>query len=323
MLLSERRELLFGTNVRVRTPLLVPSFSSRVREIEKPFRASEELIDGPFLISAFDIRKGYINTPYDFSEPVFLDSGGYEISKDADLSDVGDENASPIDWTESDHSSVLAEWTSNVPTVIITYDHPTIRIPIPEQIEKGKRLHLPSQNSLREILLKPETRDQNFLPIESVKTNIRDLAPFGAIGVTEKEIGNSIFDRMLNIAKLRHALTTIGLNTPIHVFGSLDSTTTFFYFAAGADIFDGLTWLRYAFKNGRTYYRQDFGVTEFGIKQKSPRVEALCWSRNYQYITEMQLAMRRFLGTRNYAEFGDHAERIKDAVKNVEEEIGS
>ena len=301
-----------------------PSLISR--EIEKPFRASEELIDGPFLISAFDIRKGYIKHSRTTSlEPVFLDSGGSKKFRKT-LTSVrtwGSGDRSPIDWTESDHSSVLAEWTSNVPTVIITYDHPTIRIPIPEQIEKGKRLHLPSQNSLREILLKPETRDQNFLPIESVKTNIRDLAPFGAIGVTEKEIGNSIFDRMLNIAKLRHALTTIGLNTPIHVFGSLDSTTTFFYFAAGADIFDGLTWLRYAFKNGRTYYRQDFGVTEFGIKQKASRVEALCWSRNYQYITEMQLAMRRFLGTRNYAEFGDHAERIKDAVKNVEEEIGS
>ncbi len=49
---------------------------------------------------------------------------------------------------------------------------------------------------------------------------------------------------MQNIAKLRKALDKAGLNIPLHVFGSLDTVTTPLYFLAGADIFDGLTWLR-------------------------------------------------------------------------------
>jgi hypothetical protein len=321
--LSERRELAFGPSIRTRTPLLVPSFSSKVREIDKPFRASEEFLDGPFLISAFDLKFGYISRPYDFSGPIFLDSGGYEISRDSDLSDVDYRDGNSKDWKESDHEAVLSNWSSEVPTVIISYDHPRVRIPIREQVERAMALKLPRENSLREILLKPETKEQEFLNIERIQLHVRDLATFGAIGVTEKEVGNSIFDRMLNIARLRRALTKVGITVPIHVFGSLDSTTTLFYFVAGADVFDGLTWLRYAFKDGRTYYRQDFGVAEFGVNPKAPAVEALCWPRNYQYMTEMQGGMRRFLSSRDYADLGRHGDKVRDAINNVEEELGA
>ena len=55
---------------------------------------------------------------------------------------------------------------------------------------------------------------------------------------------------MKNIAQIRRALDGVGLDTPLHVFGSLDTVTTPMYFMAGADIFDGLTWLRFAFYNG-------------------------------------------------------------------------
>ena len=318
--LSERRELMFKRGTTVRTPLLVPSFSSRIRDIEKIFRASEEIIDGPFLISAYDVKNKKINPPFDFSGPVFLDSGGYEVSRDSDLSDVGDENSNPEDWPESDYNSVVSAWTVEFPTVFISYDHPKIRLPIPEQIDRAKKFVMPDGDSMREILLKPE-KGQKFLPIENIEEHVRDLAGFGAIGVTEKEVGNSIFQRMLNIATLRRALARVGIDVPLHVFGSLDTVTTLFYFVAGADVFDGLTWLRYAFKDGRTYYRQDFGTVELGIDTKAPKIEALCWSRNYQYMKELQRGMRRFLDNRDFGEFGDHGDRIRAALQNVHEEL--
>jgi hypothetical protein len=126
---------------------------------------------------------------------------------------------------------------------------------------------------------------------------------------------------MVNIARLRMGLRRIGLETPIHVFGSLDTITTLFYFVAGADIFDGLTWLRYAFKNGQTVYRQDFGIRELGISTKAPKVEALCWSKNYGYIREMELEMRRFLGGYDFGEFQFNGDLIKNAYRSVEEEV--
>ena len=319
--LAERRELKFPNGESLRTPLVVPSFSSRVADIQKIFRASVEFLDGPFLISAFDIANGHLLPPFDFAGAVFLDSGGYEIGPDSDLSDVSsDPTGEPSDWTADQHRTVIDSWSTNVPTVIITYDHPLVRIPIAEQILRGKNLELPP-GAARELLIKPETRDQKFIDIESIAPHVRHMHPFQAIGVTEKEIGNSVFERMLNIARLRLELKRSNLQTPIHVFGSLDTITTLFYFVSGADIFDGLTWLRYAFKDGRTIYRQDYGITEFGIVTKSPKVEALCWSKNHSYIKEMELEMRRFLNARDFGSFKYHEVPLKAAFESVEEEV--
>src|SRR6478672_6870485 len=88
--LAGKREINFGASRTIKTPLLVPSFSSRVPDIEKPFRASEQFIDGPILISAYDVKHGLLLPPYEFGSAIFLDSGGYEISRITDLSDVGD-----------------------------------------------------------------------------------------------------------------------------------------------------------------------------------------------------------------------------------------
>jgi hypothetical protein len=320
--LSARRDLQFPNGVSLRTPLIVPSFSSRVDEVEKPFKASQEFLDGAFLVSAFDIAKGLIGPPFDFAEAVFLDSGGYEIGPGSDLSDVSSgPRVTPPEWTTEQHQEVVSNWTVPVPTIVITYDHPKIRVPVAEQILRGKALSLPNENCLRELLIKPETPYQNFVKLDSIVANVRDLFPFRVVGVTEKEIGNSVLDRMVNIARIRLALNNVGLNIPIHIFGSLDSITTLYYFVAGADIFDGLTWLRYAFKDGHTIYRQDYGISDLGITTKAPKVDALCWSKNHQYMREMELEMRRFLNAHDFGAFRFHGPQLKAAFESVQEEL--
>jgi hypothetical protein len=303
--------------------MLVPSFSSRVPKIEKILRASEAFIEGPFLISAYDVKHGHILPPYDFGSVVFLDSGGYEVARDRDLSDVGDENDVRRIWSEPEHAAVLAEWNPAVPSLIISFDHPKLRHKIGDQISHAKQLKIPRDDMAREILIKPETVDQDFIQMEPLLASVRDLTGFDAIGVTEKEIGNAVWDRMLNIARLRVALNKVDLRIPIHVFGSLDTTTTLFYFVAGADIFDGLTWVRYAFKDGQTLYRQAFGILEFGIGTASPKVEAQCWANNYNYMKEMELTeMKRFLKDHDFAVFKHHGSALKAAYDNVREELG-
>ena len=319
--LAERRELKFTSGESLRTPLLVPSFSSRIADVEKPLSASREFIDGPFLISAYDIARGHLDGPFDFAGAVFLDSGGYEVGPGSDLSDVSSvPSGEPEDWSAEQHSAVLAAWSANVPTVVISYDHPHIRIPVSEQISRCRKLALPP-NAARELLLKPETNRQNFIQMDAVAAKVQHLHHFQAVGVTEKEIGNSVLDRMRNIARLRRELKRVHLDLPIHVFGSLDTVTTLFYFIAGADIFDGLTWLRYAFSEGHTIYRQDYGISAFGVDTKTPKVEALCWSKNYSYLCEMQLEMRRFLINHDFNAFKYHKELLKAAFENVIEEV--
>jgi hypothetical protein len=80
--LAGRRSLrLNGVEIE-RTPLLVPSFSSKgFPEIKEIVGYSSELIEGPILVSAYDLHYGCIEGPFDFASLIFLDSGGYEASK--------------------------------------------------------------------------------------------------------------------------------------------------------------------------------------------------------------------------------------------------
>lgn len=321
--LAEKREVKFGKKLTISTPMLVPSFSSRVPEIEKPFRASEQFIDGPILISAYDVKHGLLSPPYDFGSAIFLDSGGYETSRITDLSDVGDQPPTQLAWPEEAHAALIADWSPKVPSAVISYDHPSRRYSLEEQIHRAKSMKLSREDIVREILLKPETADQNFVQVDNVLESIRELAPFSILGVTEKEVGNSVLERMVHIAQLRRALTKVGLNTPIHVFGSLDTVTTLFYFVAGADIFDGLTWLRYAFKDGRTLYRQDFGISDLGISTKAYKVDALCWSRNYTYMADMELEMKCFPTSHDFQVFKHHSELLKRACESIEAALGA
>ena len=321
MLAGKRSLHLNGSEVE-RTPLLVPSFSSKgFPEVGQIVKYSAELIEGPALISAYDLHYKEIAQPLTFASLLFLDSGGYEASKDLDLSDLGDKRHRPKGWTRDDHEAVLATWQSQVPTVLISYDHPRERLPIAQQIDRARNMAPGRTDVLREILLKPETDDQRYLSIERIQQHIHSLAGFDIIGVTEKEVGSSLLDRMKNLGRLRIALSKAGLNTPIHVFGSLDTVTTPMYFLAGADIFDGLTWLRFAYQDGRTVYKQNFGAT-VGLSIKAHVLDGICWNHNYRYLQELQLEMRRFLNTADYKSFRFNGELFRNGVESAIEAIG-
>lgn len=221
------------------------------------------------------------------------------------------------------HEAQLATWRPNVPSVLISYDHPKERLQIKAQIERAKAMAPGREGFLREILLKPETANQTLLQMHDIIKNIYGLADFDVIGVTEKEVGNSIFDRMKNIAELRRALDKAGLETPIHVFGSLDTVTTPMYFLAGADIFDGLTWLRFAFHEGKTVYKQNYGALKFGVATKAHVIDARCWNDNYYYMKEMELEMRRYLSGNDFSVFRYHADLFRTSLQSVIEAVGA
>jgi hypothetical protein len=321
--LARRRALRLNGKEIERTPLLVPSFSSKgFPEIRKIIEYSSEIIEGPMLVSAYDLHYGMIETPFDFASLLFLDSGGYEASKDAELSDFGDKDHIPRCWSQEMHEAALANWKPSVPSVIISYDHPKAKLSIKEQVARAEAMAKSRSDVIREILLKPETEAQTLLQIDSVIANIHRLAGFDAIGVTEKEIGNSVFSRMQNIAKLRIALDKAGIDVPLHVFGSLDTVTTPLYFLAGADIFDGLTWLRFAFHQGQTLYKQNYGALHLGVRTTAHVIDGRCWNNNYYYITELELQMRRFLNNADFGSFTYHAQEFRAALESVMEAVG-
>jgi hypothetical protein len=323
--LAAKRSISLNGQEIDRTPLLVPSFSSKgFPDISKIVSANSELISGPILVSAYDLHYGKIQPPFDFASLIFLDSGGYEAAKDhqfSDLSDTHEVEHSPEPWTPEWHSGVLAQWSSQVPTVFISYDHPRERVNFQEQVARAKTLFAGQPNIMRELLIKPSSPTQEYLHIPEIIDQMHSLAGFPVIGVTEKEIGGSIFERMKNIALLRKALTAVGLDKPIHVFGSLDTITTLLYFVSGADIFDGLTWLRFAYYEGHTVYRQSYGALRLPVKTRSKSVDPNCWNTNLGYLKEMEIDMRRFLSSHDFSSFTFHGDLIKRTYDAMIEEV--
>lgn len=323
-MLAKRRSLLLDGREIERTPLLIPSFSSKgFPDVDKIIKYSSELIDGVMLVSAYDLHYAKVLPPFDFPSLIFLDSGGYEASKDTELSDLGDKEHIPKPWSQEMHEGQLAAWKPSVPSVLISYDHPKERLPIKDQIERAKSMAQGRPNFLHEILLKPETVGQALLQVPDIIKNVHGLADFNVIGVTEKEIGNSIFDRMKNIALIRRAMDKAGLDIPIHIFGSLDTVTTPMYFLAGADIFDGLTWLRFAFHEGYTVYKHNYGALRLGVATKAHVIDGRCWNNNYYYMRDMELEMRRYLNGNDFSAFKYHGPLFRTALENVVEALGA
>ena len=320
-MLVKRREVRVGEHT-VRTPLLLPSFSSKgFPKVQKILDTMSEYISDELLVSAYDIHHGSINTDLDFSSMIFVDSGGYEASKDHELSEIYEGDYKPKPWTLDQYQAVIENWSFNSPTVFVSFDHPDLRLSIADQISRGVAMRIPATNAARSILFKPTTANSKRLPINEIVENLSKTNDFSIIGVTEKELGKSIIDRMNNIARIRNSLDGIGFDTPIHVFGSLDTLSTYLYFLSGADIFDGLTWLRYAFFEGDTIYKHSYGVLDLPITTNSDIVEGRCWTNNYQYMQEMRLNMSKFAKDGDYIHFGKHRKMIQSAHESMVAEL--
>lgn len=309
-----RRYLRVGASLKFETPILYPSFSSKgFLSVDNIFKSAQQFITDEVLVSAYDLYYGNIKDPeFGFSTLVCVDSGGYEVSKDSELSEVYSQHEySPPEWRQEFYEEVISEWDSDTPTIFVSFDHPKHRCDLESQIERAKALQLPNENSGRILLIKPERIDNKLVPVGKIESCAHLFGEFSAIGVTEKEIGSNFKDRMKNIRRIRNELDKHFEGMPIHVFGSLDTFSCYLYFVAGADIFDGLTWLRYAFYNGSTLYRQQFGALNMPSSKSAKHIEQYCAYHNYSEMAYMKEAMERFRTDGNYAHFKPHQETIK------------
>jgi len=317
-MLSDIREIKANGVVVERTPLLVPSFSSKgFWDIRKVYQTIQSLIDRPILVSAYDIFYKNLDCPTDPTGLLFLDSGGYEASKDGDLSDYGDYSYQTQSWSQEKLHLILGSWGCPEPTVFISYDHPSHRISLADQISQAQDFLPTNSLSVREILLKPEDTQQRFLAMESVLEAADQLATFDLIGVTEKELGRTTAERMRNIAALRSKLASLGANTPIHIFGSLDTFNTILYFLSGADVFDGLTWLRFSFCEGQTVYKGIHASMRYGLDTHIDKIDPLCWFDNYRYLRRMEREMRRYVHESCFSVFSWQSAHLETAFNNI------
>lgn len=306
-----------GRELSISGPLLVPAFSSKALEITdlaKVYKISEEYITESFLVSAYDIRNGFIEPPTSaFAELMFLDSGGYEASQDTDIMEPFYPKPPPGDWALRDYEDVLSGWDHLMPTFATSYDHPNQRQNIIDQINSAKSLFASFPEFGREFLVKPETTTQEFLPIPRVIDCVGEFSNFDIIGCTEKELGNSPLSRMVNITRIRRAMEKEGITRPIHVFGSLDPVTTPLYYLAGADIFDGLSWLRFSFFQGLLVHHDDRGSLEYGVTSLDRQMVARGYVANLSYLADLRNQMETYLLNGDFDHFRYHQVFLKES----------
>jgi hypothetical protein len=319
-MLAALRTLYVGGEQIAETPIVVPSFSSKgFPDVSKIVETLAQSITDTALISAYDISHGHLTAVPQFPAYLFLDSGGYECGKDTELSDTRLNDYVPAEWSLEKLQKVLDEWRGDQPTIAVSFDHPKHRIPVIEQIKRARELFKGRQFG-RELLIKPSSETAIRIDLPEVIASLRKLDDFDVLGFTERELGFSIFDRMMKIAKIRSGLDQVGLSIPIHIFGSLDTISTPLYFISGADIFDGLTWLRYAYSNGQAVYQKNAAALKYGIRINDDDIDPKVWFENYQEIMSLELAMRRFVkeGGDNYECFCPHSEFVKKALSELQ-----
>lgn len=286
-----------GKPVNVKTPLLVPSFSSKALiDVGQVFEALKPSITESFLISAYDLEHKKIDLPIEpFAEVMFLDSGGYEVSQDHDPTDPLYPSAQPGGWTIEDYRRALRKVDPIMPTFVTAFDHPKERKPISQQIDEAMEVFKDFPCLGREILFKPEVTGQEFVPIQNLIAQVSRFTEFDIIGITETELGASILDRMANITRIRAAMDDASLLKPLHVFGSLDPVCTPLYFLAGADVFDGLSWIRFAYRDDMAVYHKNNIPLRFGITDRDGLSLARSYDGNLLYLSELKGRLTRYL----------------------------
>jgi hypothetical protein len=223
---SRRIEL---CEVGVQTPLLVPAISSKAvgpiqnSTEDKPIPASKihtELVNSieeAVLISAYDIHFGYVSAPESFQhgfsdsqyatpKVLFIDSGWYEKSVGPASGQWYYEAGPAQEFTESDYVALVDSLDPVLRAVLVSWDTASDSSDYLSQIEAAQEFFGSRNRFNSTILLKPE-RSRLFHDFKDLSTGAADrLRAFDTVGVTEKELGDSILRRLTQLAQLRTRL---------------------------------------------------------------------------------------------------------------------
>jgi hypothetical protein len=323
----------------LKTPLLIPSFSSKglrrtfsrkglrrnkdgKSELGKVFRNSASILTEAMLVSAYDIYYGHLPKPNRFPATptlTIIDSGGYETGSDYDLSAVYQYGHVAREWTLPKLHTVLRDWPPHVDAAFVSFDKGSVGKSLKSQVDGARRLFDLYPNQLHNFLIKPSRRSAHRIGnmLNEIRGGAGALAQFHMIGVTEKDLGNSPLDRMATVARLRMILDEAGVASPIQIFGALDPVSSPLYFVAGAEIFDGLTWLRFAYVDNRCVYHQNYAILRVGIDPHDDFARAKMLSDNYAALRDLQLAMQRFAVDHDFGHFGPHAASLRRAAESL------
>jgi hypothetical protein len=324
-LLARRSALEHPQAGRIDLPLLVPAFSSKGFGFRTTRRSSSTRIYSEIayelvqfgqrqstavLVSAYDFYFHHLDAPKLPDRPehylrnstiVFLDSGGYELISQFDSTEA---RVFPYTarqgYTLEQYQAVLERLTSDklgLPLVIANFDYGTAGQPLSKQISAARPLFNKYKSCLSDFIIKPpQARSSVVEPSKLSRSDLADLRGFNIIGVTEKDLGRDTFDRLRRVAELRDRLNDAGITAPIHVWGGLDPILSPLFFFAGAEILDGVSWMRYAYRNGVAMERQSSAVLkEIGVTASQDLMHAYAALDNLTFLNGLTIALQQWV----------------------------
>ena len=319
-MLARSRRITLRNGLDVCTPLLIPSLSSGA-VVPMPFKDqpdtepeptpcskvhSQWLVGGieeSLLISAYDIghqllvdsaafTSGFKESRYAQPRVLVIDSGWYEKNGGPPAGQFAGGLKGPLPWEEPDYRLIIDNLDGDLRPIVVGWDYIG---PYEEQIGLaqdffGGRISLAST-----LLLKPPpgSRFHHFDKLSDEDAG--HLRAFDVIGVTEREIGDSVLDRLVAISRLRRQLDEVQVLAPVHVFGGLDPLHTPLYFAAGAELFDGLGWLRYAYREGVAMNREAATLLDRQIRKRSMQALHSVSLQNLDELSRLADDLRLFV----------------------------
>ena len=252
---SDVEQLSFNSENR---PLFVYSYSSKgFPHLNNWLKHSLPHVPS-YLLSLYDyeyvIPSELIST--EDSKIRIWDSGGYETM----VCSTCDSSMSKK-WDENTYVQTANRIPRNGLDVLVNYDTPCKPGCIQQQIERSLDLFTKVKGPyIKDLLIHVSNNTDPYVLAETLRPYTNE---FQILGVTEKEIAPTWAHGVYFINRLRSALSALDMKRyiPIHVFGCFDLKTVVRFALAGADIFDGLTWLRYLFLNGDALYQREIQYT--------------------------------------------------------------
>src|SRR5215212_2580372 len=327
-MLARRNSLSHEIALEIELPLLVPSFSSKGFPLRKRRGKKHDYTDVVYdlaalpqhssnaaLLSAYDFYFKHFDDapklpptsgPQDYlreTQLVFIDSGGYELISDFDRTEFRTFAYKPkMGFGYEQYTEVLRNLTSleePLPLVITNFDRDSTGKPIKEQIAAARGLFYDFPGPLTDFILKPWTENMKEIhPTEMTDDDFANLGGFDIVGIAEKELGRDPLGRLRAVATFRQRLDNAGLaSVPLHIWGGLDPVMTPLYFFAGAEIFDGVSWLRYAFRDGIAINRESHSILNdtMGINTKSDENNAFAGLTNLHFLDNLAASLQRWV----------------------------
>lgn len=232
-----------------------------------------------------------------YGTPVLLvvDSGGYELGGDFEAGETRRSPTSALPFSPEQFEALADRLPKDRDMLVVSYDRPDEgRGGYGAQLAAAQEFFAARPHFRSDFLLKPPAGDR-FVEPDKVVPFAADLQAFDVVGVTEKDLGDTLLDRLVALARLREVLDQHGCHDrPIHVFGGLDPVMTTLYFMAGAEIFDGLSWLRYAYHGDMAVHPETLAVMTGTVDARQARRDQTRHLSNLAALARLKNRLERW-----------------------------